>query len=96
MLSGVTQDDRLMDAQSLWRVHPDARLRLRHWGDESVVYHGASGSTHRLAQPVGEMLELLQSEQATPEQISERIDLDRGDVDQVLEEMLRLGIAERL
>jgi PqqD family protein of HPr-rel-A system len=96
MLSGVTQDDRSMDAQSLWRVHPDARLRLRHWGEESVVYHGASGSTHRLAQPVGEMLELLQSEQATPEQISERIDLDRGDVDQVLEEMLRLGIAERL
>ncbi|WP_156374383.1 HPr-rel-A system PqqD family peptide chaperone [Pseudorhodoferax sp. Leaf274] len=82
--------------QGLWRVHPDARLRMRHWGDESVVYHGASGSTHRLALPVGEMLELLQSVQATPEQISERIDLDRGDVDQVLQEMLRLGIAERL
>ncbi|CAN7711031.1 HPr-rel-A system PqqD family peptide chaperone [Pseudorhodoferax sp. LjRoot39] len=77
-------------------MHPDARLRMRHWGEEWVVYHGASGSTHRLAQPVGEILELLQSAQATPEEISERIDLDRGDVDQVLEEMLRLGIAERL
>lgn len=69
---------------------------MRHWDEECVVYHGASGSTHRLAQPVGEMLELLQSAQATAEEISERIDLDRGDVDQVLGEMLRLGIVERL
>lgn len=95
MLSGVAQHDAAVQRRDLWRVDPDARLRLRYWGEECVVYHGASGNTHRLAQPVGELLELLQMEQATAEEISERINLDREDVDHALREMLRLGIAEQ-
>jgi PqqD family protein of HPr-rel-A system len=96
MLSGVAQPNASSDTQSIWRVHPDARLLLRHWATESVVYHGASGSTHRLQQPVGEMLELLQTVSATVDEISERVNLDADDVQHALREMLRLGIAERL
>lgn len=96
MLSGVVHNIGSSDGAGLWRVHPDARLRLRHWGDESVVYHGASGSTHRLQLPVGEMLELLQGVAATVDEISERVNLERDDVQLALREMLRLGIAERL
>lgn len=96
MLSGVAQNNASSDTQDLWRVHPDARLLLRHWGEESVVYHGASGSTHRLQQPVGEMLELLQTSRATADEISERVNLERDDVQHALREMMRLGIAERL
>lgn len=96
MLSGVAQWQGSSDEQCVWRVHSDARLRVRHWDDESVVYHGASGSTHRLQRPVAEMLELLQGVAATADEISERLNLERDDVQHALREMSRLGMAEPL
>ena len=38
--------------QPRWRVVPGSSFRWRHWDDESVLYHGESGDTHRL-NPVG-------------------------------------------
>jgi len=83
--------------QERWQVHPDARLRIRYWGEECVLYHGAAGNTHRLPQPVGQLLEALQAAgDATAADLSERIDLDQNDVEQSLHEMRRLGIVNPL
>lgn len=79
---------------ALWRLHADARLRFRYWGDECVLFHGAAGNTHRVAQPVGQLLEALMSSDGSAEQLSERIDLELDDVQLALQEMRRLGIVE--
>lgn len=85
--------DRAESACSTWRLQPDARLQLRYWGDECVLFHGASGDTHRLPQPVGELLEALQSGPgARVDDLSERIDLDARDVERSLRDLQRLGI----
>lgn len=34
-------------------------IRLRHWGDETVVFDSNSGQTHLLAQPAGLLLSTL-------------------------------------
>lgn len=31
-----------------WRVRAGADLRWRSWNDDHIVYHGASGDTHRV------------------------------------------------
>jgi len=77
-----------------WRIAPDAQLKLRYWDDECVLYHGASGDTHRLEDLVGHMLErMLQSPASIPE-LAEAIDLHTEDVESALNELARLGITE--
>lgn len=90
-------EDMTAEVEQMWRVHPDARLRLRYWDDECVVYHGAAGNTHRVPQPVGQLLEALQARgTATAADLSAHIDLDQSDVERSLQDMRVLGIAELL
>ncbi len=94
MLSPMAQQNVSSAVHERWQVHPDARLRIRYWGEECVLYHGAAGNTHRLPEPVGQMLEALQTGPATVAELSERIDLHLADVEDSLQEMRRLGIVE--
>jgi len=78
----------------LWRIAPDAQLRLRYWDAECVLYHGASGDTHRLPDLVGHMLERMLQSPATIPVLTEAIDLHEEDVENALNELARLGITE--
>lgn len=97
MLPAVLQQNSLsMREEVRWRLHADARLRWRYWDEECVLFHGAAGNTHRIAQPVGQLLEALVSGEATADNLSESIDLELADVQLALQEMRRLGIVECL
>lgn len=77
-----------------WRIAPGAELRLRFWGDECVVFHGAAGNTHLLPDVVGTMLQALVHADASAERLSALVDLHVADVRSALLEMSALGIAE--
>lgn len=81
-------------SSAVWHLAPDAQLLLRYWDDECVLYHGASGDTHRLPELVGRLLERLGEAPATIPELAEAIDLHEEDVAASLEEFVRLGIAE--
>lgn len=84
-----------MNAESpSWRVAADAELQLRYWDDECVMFHGASGDTHRIGQAVGEMLEHLLRAPASIPELAEAINLHEDDVTAALQELARLGITE--
>lgn len=84
-----------MDTRSaLWRIAPEAQLRLRFWDDECVLYHGASGDTHRLPDLVGRLLEQLLRAPASVADLAEAINLHEQDVESSLQELARLGITE--
>ncbi|WP_326533774.1 HPr-rel-A system PqqD family peptide chaperone [Pseudorhodoferax sp.] len=97
MLIGVKNETFLTtDLNACWQISADAQLQFRFWGDECVLYHGAAGSTHRVPELVGRLLQCLLQEPATTATLSERVDLDAEDVESSLREMGSLGIAERL
>lgn len=97
MLAAVLHESEPFATTAHWRIVPDARLRMRYWDDECVLYHGAAGDTHRVPEPVGQLLEALAARvSATPEELSEQIDLHHDDVVNSLLDMCRLGIAEPL
>lgn len=77
-----------------WRIAPRAELRLRFWGEECVVFHGAAGNTHLLPEVVGRMLQVLVREAASAERLSALVDLHIADVRTSLLEMSALGITE--
>jgi PqqD family protein of HPr-rel-A system len=77
-----------------WRIANDAQLRLRYWDDECVLYHGASGDTHRLTDLVGYMLEQLLQKPASIPELAAAINLHEEDVKTALNELSRLGITE--
>ncbi|MBC7686066.1 MAG: HPr-rel-A system PqqD family peptide chaperone [Bdellovibrionales bacterium] len=52
----------------MWRLTPGQRLRLRGFGDESVLYNDLSGDTHLLGGSAIHLLELLGQHQA-PDQM---------------------------
>jgi PqqD family protein of HPr-rel-A system len=81
-------------SSATWRVASDAQLRLHYWDDECVLYHGASGDTHRLPELVGKLLEYLMQSPSTIPALSEAIDLHEEDVETALNELARLGITE--
>jgi PqqD family protein of HPr-rel-A system len=81
-------------SSATWRVASDAQLRLRYWDDECVLYHGASGNTHRLPELVGKLLEHLMLSPATIPALAEAIDLHEEDVETALNQLARLGITE--
>lgn len=77
-----------------WRIAPGAELRLRFWGEECVLFHGAAGNTHLLPDVVGTMLQALVQADASAERLSALVDLHVADVRSALLEMSALGIAE--
>ena len=78
-----------------WRISPDAALLFRYWGDgECVLYHGASGDTHRIPDIAGKLLEYLVQRPASTPEASEAIDLHEDDVAMTLDEMRKLGVTE--
>jgi PqqD family protein of HPr-rel-A system len=78
----------------VWRIADDAQLQLRYWDDECVLYHGASGNTHRLPELIGQMLEQLMHSAASITTLSESIDLHEDDVKNALHELAGLGITQ--
>lgn len=84
-----------MNAQSdTWRIAEDAQVKFRYWDDECVLYHGASGDTHRLPDLVGQLLEQLAQCPANIPTLAEAIDLHEEDVENALNQLARLGITE--
>lgn len=83
-----------VNAASRWRIVADAGLRLRFWGEECVLFHGASGDTHRLPEPVGRLLRHLLAAPASARELSDAIDLHEEDVAQALRELMGLGITQ--
>lgn len=81
---------------SSWRVAADAGLELRFWGDECVLFHGASSDTHRLPDVVGRLLERLATVPMAAARLSQEIDLHEDDVADALRELSRLGIVEEV
>lgn len=78
-----------------WRVAADAALQLRFWDGECVLFHGATGDTHRLPEAVGQLIERLLRAPCSESELSEAIDLHEDDVRRSLAELARLGIVER-
>ena len=79
-----------------WRIAADAQLQLRFWDVECVLFHGASGDTHRLPDVVGRMLQALATGAATASSLSQAVDLHEEDVSAALRELRRLGILEAI
>lgn len=69
-------------------------MRLRFWGEECVLFHGAAGNTHLLPDVVGTMLQALGQADVSAERLSALVDLHVADVRSALLEMSALGIAE--
>lgn len=55
--------------QARWIVVAPARLRLRRWDDEVVVYDDRSGDTHLLDDAGGRVLERLVAGSASEEEL---------------------------
>ena len=82
------------DACPVWQVAADAQLKLRYWDNECVLYHGASGDTHRLPDLIGHLLERLLLSPASVASLAEAIDLHEEDVETAVNELAGLGITE--
>jgi PqqD family protein of HPr-rel-A system len=78
----------------VWRIADDAQLKFRYWDDECVLYHGASGDTHRLPEVIGKMLEHLMQAAASISALSISIDLHEDDVKVALDKLAGLGITQ--
>ncbi len=88
-----------------YRALPFARYRLTPLDQLSALYDRRSGTTHLVAMPVPEMLEVMGEDVLTPEAIVSRLrgkfDLAEGEnhiasVMARLEELAVLGLVERL
>ena len=81
-------------AEPIWRLAGEAALRMRYWDDECVLFHGATGDTHRLPDVVGRLLERIAAAPAGVAALSDAIDLHQDDVALSLAELERLDIVE--
>lgn len=81
-------------SSATWRIVNDAALKLRYWDEECVLFHAASGDTHRLPDLVGHLLERLVQADATVPVLAEAINLHEEDVQTALIELARLNITE--
>lgn len=94
----------LVRADIPWRVHPQADLRWRQWPDEqAVLYHPRSGETHLLNPISAAMLQTLQDQPLSLEQliplVLKRFDLPAaGDhvaqLQHCLAQFIELGLIE--
>lgn len=78
---------------ALWQIADNAQLKFRFWDDECVLYHGASGDTHRLPELVGKLLQQLLQAPADTAALADSINLHEEDVVSILHHMSHLGIA---
>jgi PqqD family protein of HPr-rel-A system len=76
-----------------WQIAENAQLKFRFWDDECVLYHGASGDTHRLPELVGRLLQQLMRVPADMDSLADSINLHKDDVESTLHQMAQLGIA---
>lgn len=76
-----------------WQIADNAQLKFRFWDDECVLYHGASGDTHRLPELVGRLLQQLLNAPADVPTLADSINLHEEDVESALRQMAQLGIA---
>jgi PqqD family protein of HPr-rel-A system len=87
------------------RLAPDARLLWRRWADEFVVYNDASGDTHLFEEVSGILLQRIAEGPADFESLralaAETLgvaadDIDPATIDQVIDELHRLGLVDRV
>jgi PqqD family protein of HPr-rel-A system len=72
-----------------WQVRAGVDLRWRSWGDDHIVYHGASGDTHRVNAVTAAALRSLERGPATAEELRNGIEDALGlDPDPALTERL--------
>jgi len=65
-----------MASGSRWQLTAPGELRWVEWGDEWLLYHGASGDTHLLEPLAVEVLQALQRAPATAEGLVDGLALD--------------------
>jgi PqqD family protein of HPr-rel-A system len=92
-----------MASPESWQLTPPAELHWRQWGDESVLYHAASGDTH-LIDPAG--AQVRRAMQDAPKTRTELLEGLVGDsdaetaqrlsayLDSLLANLRRLGVIE--
>lgn len=75
-----------------WQIGADANVGWRFWGGEYVVHHQLSNDTFRLSECAGRLLVCLaDGEPRTEPLIAAACDVSGGDLQPVLEELLKLG-----
>ncbi|MDH5691493.1 MAG: HPr-rel-A system PqqD family peptide chaperone [Gammaproteobacteria bacterium] len=88
-----------------WRVPEQVKLSWRCWGDSCVCYHHGTGDTHLFKQPYISILEQLQNQAMSVEDICaflqqqgmESIDEEVRELIEIfLKELLRLSIIEKV
>ena len=90
-----------------WQLNPDFQLCWKNWDDQLVLYHTGSGDTHLIDFMGYEILQYLQEQPRTVEDIQayilkteSAVEVDEESVNirlnEFLAEMFRLGIAEQV
>lgn len=90
-----------------WQLKPDFQLCWKKWDDQLVLYHAGSGDTHLIDSLGYEILQYLQEQPRTVEEIlthilktESTVEVDEESVNmrlnEFLAEMFRLGIAEQV
>jgi PqqD family protein of HPr-rel-A system len=86
-----------------WKLVEPSELHWRHWDDQFVVYNAASGDTHVLQQPAGEILRLIERSPAESSRLTAELasllDLPADEdlslqVERLLQELSELNLIE--
>ncbi|MGD2064114.1 MAG: HPr-rel-A system PqqD family peptide chaperone [Nitrospirota bacterium] len=92
-----------MASGSRWQLTAPAEMRWVQWGDEWVLYHGASGDTHLLDGLAVEVLRSLEHAPATAEGLVAGLAQDGDEetrrqlsayIDSLVSTLARLGVIE--
>jgi len=92
-----------MEATAAWQVPVEAKLPLRYWDGDYVVYNPLTGNTHVLDIVAGKVLEIIMAGPATSAELCQHIaafldvpnDLRTAEnVDAILAVLDRLGLIE--
>ena len=74
-------------------VARDARLAWRAWDDQTVIHHALSNDTHRLAEPAGTLLRLLENDgPQSPTSLAHACGLAPDELDGVLQALVELNL----
>ncbi len=65
--------NQLNDKELYWRIVQDSDLLSKNWGTETIVYNSASGETHQIDDFSATVLEQVQANQCTEEQLLKKI-----------------------
>ncbi|GAB6068233.1 hypothetical protein JCM13664_15520 [Methylothermus subterraneus] len=88
-----------MSGDSLWRIHPKARLLWEEWPEEAVVFNALSGQTHYLNATAMAILKMLELGPQSAKDLADGLYAGQADrflpkIEQVLAEFERLGLIE--